>query len=106
MAEELRKRSLEAEVIKEDNRLKLTVMPGGEEEFVYGIRMRSYDMPSYSFIENQMNRQRSDRYYRAEVFLSDGGQDYDVMDLTRDELIQDVLGQYDRHFQYLHAVRA
>jgi len=106
VAEELRKRSLEAELIKEDNRLKLTVTPGGEEEFVYGIRMRSYDMPSYSFIESQMNRQRSDRYYRAEVFLSDGGQDYDVMDLTRDELIQDVLGQYDRHFQYLHAVRA
>lgn len=106
VAEELRRRSLEAEVIQEDNRLKLIVTPGGEEEFVYGIRMRSYDMPSYSFIESQLNRQHNDKYYRAEVYLSDGGQDYDVMGLTRDELIQDVLGQYDRHFQYLHAVRA
>jgi choline/glycine/proline betaine transport protein len=103
---ELRKRSLDAEIHHDDNRLKMIVTPGGEEEFSYGIRIRPYDMPSYSFIESQANRQSADKYYRAEVFLSDGGQDYDVMGLTREELIQDVLAQYDRHFQYLHAVRA
>jgi choline/glycine/proline betaine transport protein len=103
---ELNKRSLEAEIHHDDNRLKMIVTPGGEEEFSYGIRIRPYDMPSYSFIESQSNRQSADKYYRAEVFLSDGGQDYDVMGLTREELIQDVLAQYDRHFQYLHAVRA
>ncbi|WP_353622937.1 hypothetical protein [Aliirhizobium terrae] len=106
VAAELRNRSLEAEVQQDDSRLKLIVTPGGEEQFSYGIRIRPYDMPSYSFIESQSNRQRADKYYRAEVFLSDGGQDYDVMGLTREELIQDVLAQYDRHFQYLHAVRA
>jgi choline/glycine/proline betaine transport protein len=105
VASELRKRSLEAEVQQDERRLKMVVSPGSEEEFSYGIRLRSYDTPGYSFIENQNNRKRADKYYRAEVFLSDGGQDYDVMGLTRDELIQDVLAQYDRHFQYLHAVR-
>ncbi|GKG59983.1 hypothetical protein Tco_0609647, partial [Tanacetum coccineum] len=75
-------------------------------EFVYGIRMRKYDMPSYSFVESQSNRQRSEHYFRAEIFLSDGGQDYDVMGFSKDEIIQDVLLQYDRHFQFLHAVRS
>ena len=105
VAEELRKRSLIAELKTDDDRLKLTVMPGEPEEFIYGIRMRRYDMPSYSYVESQSNRQRAENYYRAEIFLSDGGQDYDVMGFTREELIQDVLSQYDRHFQYLHAAR-
>jgi choline/glycine/proline betaine transport protein len=37
--------------------------------------------------------------------LETGGQDYDVLGFTRDELMQDVLQQYDRHFQFLHAAR-
>ncbi|MGE7369636.1 BCCT family transporter [Neorhizobium sp. NPDC001467] len=105
VAAELRKRSLDAAVEENDQRLKLVVSPGTAEEFSYGIRMRPYDMPSYSFIESQSNRKAGEKYYRAEVFLSDGSQDYDVMDFGRDELIEDVLAQYDRHFQYLHAVR-
>lgn len=104
--EEMLKRSLAADIKTEDDRVRLTVMPGEKEEFVYGIRMRKYDMPSYSFVESQSNRQRSEHYFRAEIFLSDGGQDYDVMGFSKDEIIQDVLLQYDRHFQFLHAVRS
>ncbi|NTJ43276.1 BCCT family transporter [Agrobacterium larrymoorei] len=106
VAVELEKRSLVSELTEEPTRLKLTVAPGETEEFVYGIRMRRYETPGYSFFESQSNRRRADYYYRAEVFLSDGGQDYDVMGFSKEELIQDVLSQYDRHFQYLHAIRA
>ena len=105
VALELEKRKLTSQVDNKPDRLKLIVTPGEAEEFIYGIRMRRYETPGYSFFESQSNRKRAEYYYRAEVFLSDGGQDYDVMGFTKEELIQDVLQQYDRHFQYLHAIR-
>ncbi|WP_320201402.1 BCCT family transporter [Agrobacterium sp. rho-13.3] len=105
VALELEKRTLTSQVDNKPDRLKLIVTPGEAEEFIYGIRMRRYETPGYSFFESQSNRKRAEYYYRAEVFLSDGGQDYDVMGFTKEELIQDVLQQYDRHFQYLHAIR-
>lgn len=43
-------------------------------------------------------------YYRAEVFLSEGGQDYDIMGWTEDEVIGDILDQYERHRHFLHMV--
>ncbi|MFC7553869.1 hypothetical protein ACFQU7_19060 [Pseudoroseomonas wenyumeiae] len=67
------------------------------------MRLRRYETPSYAYMEREKDHEH---FFRAEVFLETGGQDYDVMGFTREELMQDVLQQYDRHFQYLHAVRA
>ena len=106
VATELEKRSLVTTLAEEPGKLKLTVASGQPEEFVYGVRMRRYETPGYSFFESQSNRKRADYYYRAEIYLLDGGQNYDVMEFSKDELIQDVLEQYERHFQYLHAIRA
>ncbi|HWX50868.1 MAG TPA: BCCT family transporter [Roseomonas sp.] len=106
VAAELRGRGLSAEVHRREGRLRLVSMPGAPEEFHYGIRMREYAMPSFNYFESAPERERHEHYYRAEVFLEDGSQDYDVMGFTREEMIQDVLAQYDRHFQYLHAVHS
>ncbi|WP_312794490.1 choline BCCT transporter BetT [Tianweitania sp.] len=107
VAEELRKRDLLADVDVRDDRIRLRVAPDAPEAFGYGIRMRRYDLPSYSFIESAARRRHeADHYYRAEVFLAEGSQDYDVMGFSKEELIQDVLSQYDRHFQFLHAAGA
>ena len=107
VAEELRKRDLLAEVDVRDDRIRLRVAPDAPEAFAYGIRMRRYDLPSYSFIESAARRRHeADHYYRAEIFLSEGSQDYDVMGFSKEEMIQDVLSQYDRHFQFLHAAGA
>ncbi|WP_367614518.1 BCCT family transporter [Teichococcus coralli] len=106
VAAELRGRGLGAEVHRREGRLRLISMPGAPEEFHYGIRMREYAMPSFNYFESAPERERHEHYYRAEVFLEDGSQDYDVMGFSRQEMIQDVLAQYDRHFQYLHAVHS
>lgn len=45
------------------------------------------------------------RYYRAEVYLKEGGQDYDVMGWTIDQLIADIIDQYEKHMHFLDAVR-
>lgn len=102
VAAELVGRGLDAGVSAREDRVLLTAMPGTPEEFQYGLRLRRYEMPSYSY----MDRDKPDEpFFRAEVFLETGGQDYDVLGFTRDELMQDVLQQYDRHFQFLHAAR-
>ena len=45
------------------------------------------------------------QYYRAEVFLSEGGQDYDIMGWTREQVIGDIISQYEKHMYFLHMVR-
>lgn len=106
VAEELRGRGLSAKLEAREGRLRLVSMPGAPEEFHYGLRLRRYAMPSFSYFESGPEAAQREHYWRAEVFLEDGSQDYDVMGLTREELIQDVLAQYDRHFQFLHAIRS
>jgi choline/glycine/proline betaine transport protein len=39
------------------------------------------------------------------VFLSEGGQDYDLMGFTREQVISDVLDQYEKHMHFLHMLR-
>lgn len=41
------------------------------------------------------------RYYRAEVHLSEGSQDYDLVGYTKEQIINDILDQYERHLQLL-----
>jgi choline/glycine/proline betaine transport protein len=45
------------------------------------------------------------KYFRAEVHLREGGQDYDIMGWSREDVIGDILDQYQRHLHYLHMVR-
>jgi choline/glycine/proline betaine transport protein len=46
-----------------------------------------------------------DKFHRAEVHLSAGGQDYCVMGWTREQVAMDVLNQYSQHVQFLQSIR-
>jgi choline/glycine/proline betaine transport protein len=90
--------------LRDEDRIRLVAMPGTREEFRYGIRARGFNLPSFAYSERTPRADESrDRYYRAEVFLREGGQDYDVLGHAREELIADVLAQYERHRNFLHA---
>ena len=45
-------------------------------------------------------------YYRAEVYLEQGGQHYDVMGYTEDQILADVVTQYEKYLHYLHLSNA
>lgn len=70
---------------------------GDEGHFVYRVQVRLSPVPTYG---GRMIGDR-DQYARLEVHLLDGGQDYDVMGYTSDQVIHDVLDQYERHLDYL-----
>ncbi|AYN92677.1 BCCT family transporter [Pseudomonas sp. LTJR-52] len=108
VAEELRKQSYLVSVKDgDDGRVRIEVGPEENPEFVYEVRPRAYAMPSFVMGDTQSDQnEREDRkYFRADVHLKEGGQDYDVMGWSRDDVIGDILDQYERHMHFLHIVR-
>ncbi|MGD9945524.1 MAG: BCCT family transporter, partial [Burkholderiaceae bacterium] len=106
VATELRKQGLDVKVSDgEDGRVWLEVGHGEEMDFFYSVRPQPYVPPSFMLEDPRRRPSEDERYYRAEVYLREGGQDYDVMGWRRDELIHDVLDQYQRHLRFLDAVR-
>lgn len=106
VATELRKRGLEVEIkLGDDGRVALQVGHGEEIDFVYAVRPQPYEPPSFMLDDPRRRRQDDERFYRAEVFLREGGQDYDVMGWSEDDLINDVLDQYQRHIHFLDVIR-
>ncbi|WP_312271262.1 choline BCCT transporter BetT [Pseudomonas sp.] len=108
VAEELRKQSYLVSVKDgDDGRVRIEVGPEENPEFVYEVRPRAYAMPSFVMGDTQSDQnEREDRkYFRADVHLKEGGQDYDVMGWSREDVIGDILDQYERHMHFLHIVR-
>ena len=107
-AAELSARDIDASVIrdKENDGLALQVLHGDELDFVYSVVAREHPLPHEALVGKAMENLRdSDKYWRAEVHLREGGQDYDVMGWTTEQLVNDMLDQYERHLHYLHMMR-
>ncbi|EQM78889.1 choline BCCT transporter BetT [Stutzerimonas stutzeri] len=104
VAEELRQQGYDVELTSgEDNRTGLQIAHEGAPDFIYQIRPRGYPMPSFVVTEEGDDDERN--YYRAEVHLKEGGQNYDVMGWSREGVIGDILDQYEKHMHFLHMVR-
>lgn len=104
VAAALNKQGAQTHIDKEDERVALHVGHNNELDFVYKVRPQAYALPS--FVENDEDDDQTERkYFRAEVHLSEGGQNYDIMGWSRQDVIEDILDQYERHLHYLHLVR-
>jgi len=106
VAEELRKQGYTVAVeSSDDKRCKFEVQHNEEVNFVYEVRPRAYVRPDF-MVQDDADEEREERkYFRAEVHLLEGGQDYDIMGWARDEVIDDILDQYEQHMHFLHVVR-
>jgi choline/glycine/proline betaine transport protein len=106
VAEEIRQTGLQTEVQSNGRELSLTVFHGDEREFLYAARMRAYAAPTFALHQvRTADGDESTRYYRAEVHLLEGGQHYDIMGYTKEQVIGDVLSQYEKHMHFLHIAR-
>ncbi|HSG59958.1 MAG TPA: BCCT family transporter [Pseudomonadales bacterium] len=110
-ASELQKNDVSCRVVDEiqaGQRVRLEVYHGNELDFVYEVRCRHHRMPDGGF--NAPSEVPTDPdtpenvYFRAEVHLSEGGQDYDVMGWNQEQLVLDVLQRYENHLHFLHSV--
>ena len=80
-------------------------MHGEEIDFFYAVKARPISPPSFTMRDTRKKREEKLRYFRAEVYLKEGGQDYDVMGWTTEQLIADIIDQYEKHLHYLEALR-
>lgn len=110
-AEELRSNDVTCEVVDDltvGKRVRLEVYHGSELDFIYEVRCRHHRMPDGGFqapsdVGNAAETPEN-VYFRAEVHLSEGGQDYDVMGWSQEQLVLDILQRYENHLHFLHSV--
>ena len=106
VADELRKQGYTVAVeSRDDKRSKIEVQHNAEVNFVYEVRPRAYVQPDFIMPDAAEDEREERKYFRAEVHLMEGGQDYDIMGWSRDEVINDILDQYEQHMHFLHVVR-
>ena len=91
----------------QEDRIHLEVDLGNELNFIYEVRLKGYNAPAFALdgLDNDDKNQEHHKYYRAEVYLKEGGQNYDVMSWNQEQLIHDILDQYEKHLHYLYLVR-
>lgn len=107
VAEEICDQGAEAHIVEEVvesagvPHLELRVSMGNEEDFAYCIWPEEHPTPSFA----TRSVRASDTYYRFEVYLNEGSQGYDVMGYSKEQLIGDILDQYERHLEFLRLHR-
>lgn len=99
---EFQRRQLEVTIRPVEQGLQLRVDHHNEINFIYQVVSRETQPPSFM----ADTREQDQPFYQAEVFLREGGQNYDVMDWTLEDLLQDIIDQYERHLHFLSLVRS
>ncbi|KZN28810.1 BCCT family transporter [Pseudoalteromonas luteoviolacea] len=99
--DEFENNQVDAEVKVHNSAVILTVHHGDEHDFVYGVYKNKRLQPDFT----QSDVTDSDSYYCAEVHLSEGGQNYDIMGWSETAVINDVLSQYQKHLHFLNVLR-
>src|SRR5690625_2234903 len=102
---ELQERGWEASVHFDPQnwRAHFEVMQEEKLEFVYEIRLRGYELPDIELPENiPADEDGVRKFYRAEVFLRRGGQAYDIYGYEQQDIIADILDQFEKYMHFLH----
>lgn len=103
---ELGEHGINANIIEKADGIELFVHHGEEQGFIYGVHRRKYMQPEFAHSDNEsVDADDEQIYYRAEVHLSEGGQDYDIMGWSKNAVINDVIDQYHKHQHFLHLLR-
>ena len=97
---EFLKNDLKAEITQESEKVTFTVLKDECVDFIYEVRLIEYILP-----ENIQTQDR-EKLFLAEVFLFQGGANYSIYDFTTEQIIGDVIEQYDRHLQFLRSTQS
>ena len=92
-----------AEVIWDDanQRVYLEVKLDEQLDFFYEIRLREHELPDYAYPLLSRNSEEPEYYATAEVFLRQGGQEYDVYGYSEKDLLDDALNQFENYLSFL-----
>lgn len=98
LSDEFNKNLLKASIVedKEKSKIHIHVMLGDETDFIYGVKLLAGATPDYA---------DGNDYYRADVYLIEGGQGYDILGWSEPAVINDVIEQYRKHMHFLFKTR-
>ncbi|GAC30956.1 BCCT family transporter [Paraglaciecola polaris] len=104
VAKELTLKQIDADINQSAEAITLTVKHGEDAEFVYAVYPTIHHLPVYgqSTETPAPDSDGEHTYYRADVHLSEGGQNYDIMGWSKLAVINDIIDQYHRHLHFLH----
>lgn len=104
VAKELDKRAHASLVNSEatDSTISLTACTEGIRDFVYGVRIAQSRLPAFSVFEANQNAVR----YEAMTYFGDGSGGYDIMGMSREQIITDVLTQLQRYIAQVRSREA
>ncbi|WP_408914492.1 BCCT family transporter [Brucella pseudogrignonensis] len=101
VAKELTKRGRNTVVGHEEKgALALRSSADGVRDFIYGVMPTSHQVPAFSTMAIGKPQFR----FEAKTYFSNGGRGYDVMGMTREQLISDVLAQFERYLALVYTV--
>lgn len=104
VSQELSKSGTHTNVTRSNNQVELSVSLGAEQNFVYQVKAKPISLPDY--VEDEESTEHTDgMYFRAEIHLNEGGQDYDIMNWSKEGIINDIIDQYHKHLHFLNQVR-
>jgi len=102
--EELSSYSWNAE-IKNDKEKAISILRVEHSEdfdFIYEVRTKNYDTPSYAYPESINPTKEQKRYSRVEVYLQDGNKAYDIYGYDHNAIVIDIIDQFEKHRHFLH----
>ncbi|WEK51476.1 MAG: BCCT family transporter [Candidatus Kaistia colombiensis] len=95
VARELQARSRVAEVEqdREAGMVTLTAPADDVRNFIYGVRRVEHKLPAFTAYDATRTNYR----YEAYTFFSDGSRGYDIMGMSQEQIINDVLAKFERY---------
>ncbi len=98
VCEALSKRGVSASVARDEDRsTALTVLAQGTRNFVYKVSPVHRLAMAFSAAEATRPEPRRSQLWSARTSFSDGSRGYDVMGFTKDDVLADVLAQFERY---------
>lgn len=100
VAAELSARGRISQVIDEaDNAIALRSPAEGVRDFVYGVALARHRIASFT----PVRAGEAEFRFEARTYFSSGNRGYDVMGMSRDQIISDVLAQFERYLHLVHS---
>ncbi len=89
------------ELDENNQRIYLEVFKQDQLDFIYEIRILEHLLPNYAYPE-MPDEQTQRHYYKAELFLRRGGQSYDIYGFDQQDIITDILNQFEKYLHFLN----
>jgi choline/glycine/proline betaine transport protein len=103
VARELNSRGRTTHVVEEDGGAIALHSPAeGVRDFIYGVSLSTQPIATFSPLAGDKPEYR----YEARTYFSSGGRGYDVMGMSRDQIITDILVQFERYLLLVHSPEA